>query len=222
MIKIIIVEDDKDVSKILANYLGRYAMDVTCFDDPEAALTSLEMDKYDLMVLDLSLPNIDGLDVCKIVREKYKLPIIISSARSDVSDKVVALELGADDYLPKPYDNRELVARIQSLFRRVTESNDKKMSEFIINADKMIITHNNTHLDLTLAEFEILKLFLENKQKVLSREYIANNADSIKWDSIDKSIDVIVGRIRNKLGDSPKISKYIKSIRGVGYKFIGD
>jgi two-component system OmpR family response regulator len=216
------IEDDEEIIDIITEYLSRYSMEVNGFTDPIIALESLKDDNYDLIILDLSLPSMDGLEVCKIVNETYNIPIIISTARSDVSDRVVGLELGADDYLPKPYDLRELVARIQTILRRTQGLKVASNSEFEIDSIKMLITHNSQTLDLTLAEYEILKLFLEKKQTVLSREYISNNVDSINWDSSDKSIDVIVGRIRHKIGDTVKNSKYIKSIRGVGYKFIGE
>jgi two-component system OmpR family response regulator len=197
-------------------------MRVTGYGDPLLALENLHIDNYDLVILDLNLPNMDGLEVCRVITQKYHLPIIISSARSDITDRVIGLELGADDYLPKPYDLRELVARIQTIIRRVKNSPMPHTSNFEICETQMQINHNGTILDLTLAEYEILKLMLEKKQIVLSREYIANNIDAIGWDSCDKSIDVIIGRIRHKLEDTPKNPKYIKTIRGIGYKFIGD
>jgi two-component system OmpR family response regulator len=222
MTDILLIEDDQEIIEILTAYLKKYNMRVYGYINPLDALESLKIDSYDLVILDLSLPSMDGLDVCKIITEKYAIPIIISTARSDVSDRVVGLELGADDYLPKPYDSRELVARIQSVLRRSRDSiTISSSSEFMIDEESMIIYKSSQPLSLTLAEYEILKLFLHKKQMVLSREYIANNVDSIQWQSSDKSIDVIVGRVRNKIGDKPKDSKYIKSIRGVGYKFIG-
>jgi two-component system OmpR family response regulator len=221
MTNILLIEDDEEIIEILSSYLSKYSMKVYGFTDPLVALESLTIDSYDLVILDLSLPNMDGLEVCKILRQKYHMPIIISTARSDVSDRVIGLELGADDYLPKPYDSRELVARVQSVLRRSKESIQQTSGEFRVDETSMQIYKGSDILDLTLAEYEVLKLFLDKKQMVLSREYIANNVDSIKWDSSDKSIDVIIGRIRNKIDDKPKSPKYIKSIRGVGYKYIG-
>ena len=140
------------------------------YTNPISALESLEINNYDIIILDLSLPDMDGLEVCKIVSQKYNIPIIISTARSDVSDRVVGLEVGADDYLPKPYDIRDLVARIQSLLRRVKGLKVSHDSIFKINENNMTIYKESTQLDLTLAEYEILKLFLDKKQMVLSRE----------------------------------------------------
>jgi len=197
-------------------------MQVFGFDDPKIALSSLETDSYDLVILDLSLPVMDGLDVCKIIHEKYNTPIIISTARSNISDKMTGFSNGADDYLPKPYDLRELVVRIQSVLRRNNQNNISVKSEFMIDSSKMTISQNSKVLDLTLAEFEILKLLLNKRQIAISREYISDNIEVLNWDSSDKSIDVIISRIRHKIGDSVKTPKYIKSIRGIGYKFIGE
>ncbi|EHP30744.1 two-component response regulator [Sulfurimonas gotlandica GD1] len=222
MIDVLVIEDDKEIIDILSEYLPKYGMKVIGYTNPLSALESFKIDNYDIVILDLSLPDMDGLEVCKIISQKYNIPIIISTARSDVSDRVKGLELGADDYLPKPYDIRELVARIQSLLRRVKGLKANPQSSFSINEENMTISKDAEALDMTLAEYEILKLFLDKKQMVLSREYIANNVNSVRWESTDKSIDVIISRIRHKIKDSTKQPKYIKSIRGAGYKFIGE
>jgi two-component system OmpR family response regulator len=222
VVEIIMIEDDEEITLLLTQFLKKYNMNVTSFSIPTAALNSLSIDNYDLMILDLSLPQMDGLEVCKKVRDVSDIPIIISTARGDLGDKVIGLELGADDYIPKPYEPRELVARINTILRRYKKSSIKDNSkEFEIDETKMIIYRDSNPLDLTLAEYEILKIFITKPQSAISREYIANNVDAIKWDSSDRSIDVIISRIRNKLQDDPKNPKYIKSIRGVGYKFIG-
>jgi two-component system OmpR family response regulator len=136
-----------------------------------------------------------------------------------VSDRVLGLELGADDYLPKPYEPRELVARIQSVLRR-HKGAQQPPSVFHVDEARMIITQNNTPLQFTRAEFEVFSLFLAQPNHVLSREFIANNVDAISWESSDKSIDVIIGRIRQKIGDSDKPAKHIITVRGVGYKYV--
>lgn len=222
MVEILVIEDDQEIIDILSAYMPQYGMKVIGYTNPVLALESLKIDNYDIIILDLSLPDMDGLEVCKRVSQKYNIPIIISTARSDISDRVVGLEVGADDYLPKPYDIRELVARIQSLLRRVKGVKVNHDNNFSINEEKMAISQEGELLELTLAEYEILKLFLDKKQMVLSREYIANNVNSVRWESSDKSIDVIISRIRHKIGDNTKHPKYIKSIRGAGYKFIGE
>lgn len=220
MTEVLMIEDDEDIALLLTKYVKNYAINITNYPNPLRALEALKIDKYDLVILDLSLPEMDGLDVCKIIASEYHLPIIISSARSDVSDKVMGLELGAQDYMPKPYDPRELVARIKVVLNRGVFP--KSSQTFMLDTVRMSIKHNNNELELTTGEYEVFKLLIEAKDMVVTREYIANNSDSIRWDSSDRSIDVIISRIRSKIGDNPKSPKYIKSIRGVGYKFIGD
>ncbi len=217
MVKILMVEDDLEIAELLSRFLARYNMDVNSIPTPSNALNALKIDHYDLIILDLSLPEIDGLQLCKMIRKSYDTPIIISTARGDLSDKVMGLELGADDYLPKPYEPRELVARIQTVLRRykIVESAQKD-SDFHIDEQRMQITQKGEILKLTLAEYEILRLFMQKSDMVISRDFIANNVDAIGWESSDRSIDVIISRIRQKIGNDK-----IKTIRGVGYKFIG-
>ena len=217
MVKILMIEDDLEITELLSRFLAQYNMHINGMQTPSSALNALKIDHYDLIILDLSLPEIDGLELCKIIRKSYDTPIIISTARGDLSDKVMGLELGADDYLPKPYEPRELVARIQTVLRRYkTVESIHKDGDFSIDEDKMQIKKDDEILELTLAEYEILSLFIKKIGIVISRDFIANNVDAIGWESSDRSIDVIVSRIRQKIG-----SDYIKTIRGVGYKFVG-
>ncbi len=213
------IEDDLDISILLSKYLSQYGMKVESVETPKAALNALELDHYDLIILDLTLPQMDGLELCKLIRKDHDIPIIISSARSDLTDKIIGLEYGADDYLPKPYEPRELVARIQTVLRRYRPTLQAENSDFRLDEAKMQIFYKGERLDLTTAEYEILRLFLLNPGTVLSRDYLANNAESISWESSERTIDVIVSRIRGKLGDNPKQPRYIHSIRGAGYKF---
>lgn len=215
------VEDDPEITDLLSKFLEKHNMRVSGFETPSCALNSLKIDKYDLIILDLSLPEMDGLELCKMIRQTSQIPIIISTARGDLTDKVMGLELGADDYIPKPYEPRELAARIKSVLRRYNpnQSNDNKI--FSVNEEKMQIFKNDKILDLTLAEYEILHLLIQKRGMVISRNFIANNVDAIRWDSGERSIDVIVARIRKKIEKDPKNPEFIKSIRGVGYKFLG-
>ncbi len=219
MINILMIEDDVDISTLLSKFLEQYGMHVESVETPKAALNALELDHYDLIILDLTLPQMDGLELCKLIRKDYDIPIIISSARSDLTDKIIGLEYGADDYLPKPYEPRELVARIQTVLRRYRPTLQTETSDFELDEGKMQIFFKGEKLDLTTAEYEILRLFLLNPGSVLTRDYLANNAESISWESSERTIDVIISRIRNKLGDNPKQPRYIHSIRGAGYKF---
>ena len=218
MIKILLIEDDLEIADLLTQYLSRYQMEVISYSHPASALNSLSIESYDLVLLDLTLPDMDGLDVCKILRERSNIPIIISSARSDLGDKVVALELGADDYLPKPYEPRELVARIQSLLRRIN-GKPLQVSNELFRIEENGIYKEGELLSLTRAEFELLSLLLKHRGQIISRDFIANNVDSIGWESSERSIDVLISRIRQKIESNPKRPTLIRSIRGMGYQF---
>ena len=224
MSHILMVEDDLEITELLEQYLPRYGLDLFSVTLPSVALEKLSVEQYDLVLLDLGLSEMDGLELCKLIKKDHPLlPIIISTARIDVSDKVIAFDVGADDYIAKPYEPRELVARIQAIIKRYSQfALAKEESTFSVDKIKMTISKEGTVLDLTLAEYEIFSLLLEKKHQVVSREFIVNSIDAVRWESSDRSIDVIVGRIRHKIEDSSKDPKYIKSIRGVGYKYIGE
>ena len=222
MAYVLMVEDDSEITTLLEEYLPRYDIELFSVSLPSTALEKLNIEKFDLVLLDLGLPEMDGLELCRIIKKAHpSLPVIISTARVDVSDKVVAFDAGADDYIAKPYEPRELVARIQAIIKRYALFTTQTTEDlFSIDKVKMQITKSGEVLDLTLAEYEIFTLFLEKKHQVVSREFIVNSIDAVRWESSDRSIDVIVGRIRQKIGDSSKNPQYIKSIRGVGYKYI--
>ena len=223
MINVLMIEDDPEFAQILSEYLDSFNIKVTNFEDPYLGL-SAGIKNYDLLILDLTLPGIDGLEVCKEIRQKYDIPIIISSARSDISDKVVGLQLGADDYLPKPYDPKEMYARITSLIRRYKKTNEAQEevvdSAFRIDDKRHEIYFNNEPLALTPAEYEILTYLIKQHSFSVSREQLVYNCKSLK-DKDSKSLDVIIGRLRSKIGDSSKAPKHIFSVRGIGYKLIG-
>ncbi|MDD3323741.1 MAG: response regulator transcription factor [Sulfurospirillaceae bacterium] len=223
MINVLMIEDDTEFAEILSEYLAKYNIKVTNYEDPYLGL-SAGIKKYDLLILDLTLPGMDGLEVCKEVVEKYNIPIIISSARSDISDKVVGLQMGADDYLPKPYDPKEMYARIQSLIRRYKKTSAQEeeavASEFVIDEKRHQIIFQGNPLNLTPAEYEILSYLVKQNGFSISREQLVYNCRSLK-DKGSKSLDVIIGRLRTKIGDSSKEPKYIHSVRGIGYKLVG-
>jgi len=222
MKEILLIEDDLDMQTLIHDYLENYDFHVSAFAKPKEALEHLQhnKEKYALVVLDLMLPQMDGFDVCKKIRETSNIPIIISSARSEMSDKILGFDFGADDYLAKPYEPRELVLRINSILRRTTQKN-KTIGDFEINEAKMEIKLEGLLLDLTKIEYDILHLFLANNDKVLSRESISNAVSAIEYNSKDRTIDMHISNIRQKLGDDSKDPKYIKSVWGIGYKFIG-
>ncbi|MFY9106338.1 response regulator transcription factor [Aliarcobacter cryaerophilus] len=225
MIKIAMIEDDLELAEVLSLYLKQFNIEVVNFEEPFLALSSLKLQKFDLLILDLTLPGMDGLDVCKRVVDEFNIPIIISSARSDISDKVTALKLGADDYLPKPYDPRELEIRIRTILRRFNKSYEKEepniKKAFILDEEKKDITKDGISIKLTAAEFEILSLFIKREGFIVSRDDIFENSDILNSDyESSGSLAVIINRIRHKIEDNQKEPKYLQTIRGMGYKFV--
>jgi two-component system OmpR family response regulator len=219
--KIIMIEDDCELAQMLIDFLKKYNVEVENFDDPFLGISALSINKYDLLILDLSLPGMDGLEICREVREKSDIPIIISSARSDIEDKIVGLELGADDYLPKPYEPKELYARIMSVLRRFKRTNSTHTEEnhdITLDKNKSIIFFKNEPLNLTRAEYEVLSYMLKKGGCVIPRSELIGNAPSLNDESDSRSLDVLISRIRTKLGENSKEQKHIHSIRGIGYR----
>jgi two-component system, OmpR family, response regulator len=218
MINILMIEDDPEFSEFLGEYLAKYNMKITNFEDPFLGL-SVGISKFNILILDLTLPGMDGLEVCEKISKSYDIPIIISSARGDVTDKIMGLQIGADYYLPKPYDPKEMYAVIQSLLRRSKKSIkvEQEDSIFLLEESKMQILFNKKALILTHAEYEVLSVLISKRDAIVSREEIVSKCESLT-DSYSKSLDVIIGRLRTKLNDNPRKTQYIHSIRGLGYK----
>ena len=218
MIPILMIEDDAQFASLLTDYLARYNLHVTNFQDPYLGLSS-GVEKYDLLILDLTLPGIDGLEVCREVVATYDIPIIISSARSDLSDKVIGLQIGADDYLPKPYDPQEMVARITSLLRRYKKIQDTETlnhpERILLNEAQETVSIDGTVLDLTPAEYVVMRLLIKHRGSTVSKEQILYGSDIFEYGS-DGSLSVILSRLRKKLGEGIQI----KTVRGVGYKLL--
>jgi len=223
MINILMIEDDGEIAEFLGDFLKKYNINVKNYESPELGLSALNIEKYDMVILDLSLPELDGTEVCKLIRKKSQIPIIISSARSDIEDKSLCFALGADDYIPKPYDPQELVLRINSILKRVNSKLEKKedvKKVFSYDDDKMEISKYDELIPFTNAEYFIMRYFIKKSGFSVSREELLTNVDSIKYESSLKSIDVLIGRIRTKIEENSKKPQYIISLRGIGYKLI--
>jgi DNA-binding response OmpR family regulator len=191
---------------------------------PEEGLQLLEQENPDLVILDVMLPEMDGFEVCRTIRQSSTVPVIMLTARGEVMDRVVGLEIGADDYLPKPFEPRELVARIQSVLRRVQPKNLSAVQKFgglIIDFQKREVTLDEKIVYLTSNEFECLALLVKNVGKVLDRDQIMEELRGIEWDAFNRSVDITMSRLRNKLADDPKNPRFVKTIWGTGYLFIG-
>ncbi len=222
-LKIYLIEDDLEMQELLTDYLQNHDYTVFAFDDPTEALEALSgRNDCDLVILDLMLPKLDGFDVCKKIRLISDVPIIISSARGNLGDKVAAFEYGADDYLAKPYEPKELLIRMDAIFRRIKGLVGlQQIGEFQIDERKMEILQDGHPLELTRIEYEIFILLLHHPNQVLSREYISGHLKGENSNLKDRAIDMHISNLRSKLFDDFKSPKYIKSIWGVGYKFIG-
>ncbi|RXK03859.1 DNA-binding response regulator [Arcobacter sp. CECT 8989] len=220
MITLLLVEDDLEFAELIKNFLASRSIETFICDDPFKALV-LNLKDYDLVLLDLGLPGIDGLEVCKEFRKKSSIPIIISTARGSVSDKILGLQLGADDYLPKPYDPDELYARIISLLRRTKGELEKKKEikrAFTIDETLRDIRYKDINLNLTEAQYEIFSVLIKNYQAIISREQIINSCPSIQ-STEGKSLEVIISKIRQKIKEHSS-SKHIISLRGKGYRVV--
>jgi len=223
--RVLLIDDDERLNALLTKYLDRFGMVVQAFTRPELGLRALKSDPPDLIVLDVMLPEMDGFAVCRKVRENSRVPIIMLTARGDVMDRIVGLEIGADDYLPKPFEPRELVARIQAVLRRGSATAEAgetlRAGDLEINSGTHSARHHGEDLDLTAAEFELLRLLVRNRGRVLSRDRMMDETRGIDWAAFDRSIDVLVSRLRQKLGDNAKRPTMIRTVRGTGYVFIG-
>ena len=220
------IEDDLEFANTLIKYLKQYNIEVTNYETPELGISALALKKFNLIILDLTLPNIDGIEVCRLIRLRYETPIIISTQRSFLGDKIACFSYGADDFMSKPYDMQELILRIKAILKRcnnlLVEKDNilNKKQIFTFDESKMEIYKNNVLVELTNAEYFILQYMIQKSGFVISRQELLSNVDSIKYESSYKSIDVLIGRVRIKIEENSKKPKYIISIRGVGYKLV--
>ena len=218
--KVLLIEDDLQMQDLIVDYLKDYNFITKAFSHPKDAINELTQNSsYDIVILDLMLPDMDGFDVFKKIKDICNIPIIISSARGDIGNKIHGFELGADDYLAKPYEPRELVLRIEHILKKI-RSNKIKVCDLSIDKDNRTVSIDNYTIDLTQIEFEILVFLAENININISREQIVN-ATSLDVDTKSRTIDTHISNIRYKIADDTKNPKYIKSVWGIGYKFIG-
>ena len=217
--KILLIEDDLEFSQLITDFLFTRSIKTDTCEDPFKALV-LNLNDYDLVLLDLGLPGIDGLEICKEFRKKSKIPIIISSARNSTMDKVTGLQIGADDYLPKPYDPDELYARIVSLIRRTKNFNDEKKSRksFEVDENSRDMKYLGNHLFLTEAEFEVAKELIKNYGAIVSKEQLFYSSPSIT-SSDGKSLEMIISKIRQKIKPFSQ-TNHIVALRGRGYRIV--
>ena len=225
---IFVIDDDKELTDLLTEFLETHNFHVTVFNNPIKGVKELLENPIvlcDLIILDIMMPEMDGFQVLRKIREFSNMPIIMLSAKGAVADRVVGLELGADDYLPKPFEPQELLARIQSILRRVLSTNSLvdclDFEGLSVNKIKQEVVVDDEVVNLSTAELEALVLFVDNANIPLSRDFLVENLRGIEWQTCDRSVDVLVSRLRNKLGETPAHTRFIKTVHGVGYRFVG-
>uniref|UniRef100_UPI004047A4E0 response regulator transcription factor n=1 Tax=Aliarcobacter sp. TaxID=2321116 RepID=UPI004047A4E0 len=220
---VLLIEDNLELQNLISNFLKDYDYSCSVYSQPLEALEEFEKNhfNYSIVILDLGLPRMDGFDLFKKLKEIKNIPIIISTARDDIGNKIYGFELGADDYLSKPYEPRELVLRIDATLKRYIDDSEIKINELNIDLDKKRVFLENQQIEFTKIESEIFFMFIENINKVVSREDIINQT-SLKKDTKNRTIDMHISNIRFKINDDSKEFKYIKSIWGIGYKFTND
>lgn len=223
MNKVLLVEDDLELQKLIREYLSDYNYECNSFEKPIEALDEFEKNsqKYSIVVLDLGLPGMDGFDLFKKLKKLRDIPIIISTARDDIGNKIFGFELGAVDYLSKPYEPRELVLRIDVALKKYSTSNEIQINSLKINKDEQKVMLEDHEIEFTKIESEIFFLFIEKVNQVVSREDIIQQT-SLKEDTKNRTIDMHISNIRFKIDDDPKDPQYIKSVWGIGYKLIDD
>jgi DNA-binding response OmpR family regulator len=225
MTKILLIDDDEKLGELLEVFFQRFDLNLKVAHDPETGLGMLASAEPDLVILDVMLPGQDGFEVCRTIRKTSAVPIIMLTARGEVTDRIVGLEIGADDYMPKPFEPRELVARIQNVLRRSSSSRPQgqelQYEGLSIDLERRTAELDNEELDLTTMEYQLLVLFASNPGKTYTRDEILNELRGIDAQLFSRSVDILVSRLRQKLGDTSKQARFIKTVWGTGYAFIG-
>tara|TARA_B100000959_G_scaffold282808_1_gene350072 strand:+ start:248 stop:937 length:690 start_codon:yes stop_codon:yes gene_type:complete len=224
MNKILILDDDQKLTELLEEFFTQHDFKIKSMHHPDGVLKTINKFNPDIIILDITLPEIDGFQVLRKIRSTHDTPVIMLTARGEISDRIIGLDLGADDYMPKPFEPKELLARVHSILRRVKEPSSMvdvlDFEGLSINklTQEVFLDSKTTHLSTT--EFEALVLIADHAGETLDREFLVENLRGIQWQSFDRSIDVLVSRLRNKLGETPERTRFIKTVHGVGYLFI--
>jgi len=222
--RVLMIEDDGQLAEMVGEYLGTMGIDVHVRPSARDGLSTLRRETFDALILDIMLPDIDGLEVCRRVREESEIPILMLTARGDASDRIVGLEIGADDYLPKPFDPRELLARLRAILRRgrgggLRRAAVMRFGRLEIDRDARGVRVDGESKALTGYQFDLLCVLADNAGRVLSRDALMNKLRGEDLEAFDRSIDVHISRIRSAIEDDPKHPRRVLTIRGTGYVF---
>ncbi len=223
-IKTLIIDDDRKLAGLLVDYLRRFEIVLAHAGTGDDGLRMLRSDPPDCVLLDVMLPGRDGFEICREIRKTSDVPVIMLTARGEVADRIVGLEIGADDYLPKPFEPRELAARIQAVLRRKQapqRGEILRVGDLEVDLGRRSAIRNGEDLRLTALEFDALAVFARFPGTVLHRERLVDLLKGGEWDPVNRSLDVLVSRLRQKLGDDPHTPRYLKTVRGTGYLFLG-
>lgn len=220
---ILIIDDDTELTDLLRQYLETEGFEVIAAHDGESGVKQALNHSFDAIILDVMLPKLNGFEVLKAIREHLETPILMLTARGDDIDKIVGLEIGADDYLPKPCNPRELVARLKAILRR-TQKNPVhrpviEENNVVVDCSKRLVTLNGHVQELTNAEFNILEMLIKSPGQAFSKEELTEYALGRKFTAYDRSIDVHISNLRNKLGDNDRGEPLVKTVRGFGYMY---
>lgn len=220
--KILVVDDEPQIIKVLKAYLEKAGYQVLTASDGNAALTVFDKEKPDFMILDLNLPGMDGLDVCREIRRDSNIPILMLTARVEEADKLIGLELGADDYVVKPFSPREIVARVKTIFRRSSDKSEKietiQVGDLVIDLLKHTVKIATKPIELTPTEFEILVVLAKQPNRVFSRLQIMEQAQGNAFEGYERTIDAHIKNIRIKMEPNPREPVFIQTVFGLGYK----
>jgi len=223
MKQILVVDDEPRIAEIARDYLERAGFKVAVAGNGADALAFARTKRPDLIVLDLGLPQMDGLDVTRTLRKQSNVPIIMLTARVDESDKLIGLELGADDYITKPFSPKELVARVRAVFRRIDAAPERgdviRVGDVTLDKRRMQVTVGTQAIDLTATEFELLATLARQPGRVFTRAQLLDAIRGVEVESFDRAIDAHVKNVRRKLEPDPKHPQYVLTVHGVGYKF---
>jgi DNA-binding response OmpR family regulator len=222
--RLLMIDDDASLNTLLVEYFDRFGHKLTTATTAGDGRYLLRRDDPDLLILDVMLPDADGMELCRQIREESNIPIVMLTARGDVSDRVLGLEYGADDYIPKPFEPRELVARVETLMRRSRETPARRLvagGGLILETETRRVTLGGKEIDLTSMEFELLRILMDSHGRVLSREMLLRKLRGIDADIYDRSVDMLISRLRKKLGDDSHSPRFIKTVWRNGYQFVG-
>ena len=221
--KILVVDDEAKIVKLVRAYLEQAGYTVVVAEDGQTALIQSRREKPDLVILDLGLPGIDGLDVARTLRREGDTPIIMLTARVDDTDRIIGLELGADDYVSKPFNPRELVARVRAVLRRTTGSAPPvemlRSGDLVLDVNAHLVTSAGQPLDLTPTEFELLQVFMQNPGRAFTRLELLDRVQGDAYEGYERTIDAHIKNLRAKIEPDPKNPQYIETVFGIGYRF---